>query len=76
MNPDFMDGHNVRMMQAARGDGFHAEAPDHRLARHGTEEQHLDRHNPIETFLPSLIDNSHPALGDLLQKFVIAKRTG
>jgi hypothetical protein len=64
------------MLQSAGCDGFDPKTTDHRLARHRTEEQHFDRHNSIQTLLPGLIDDSHSALGDLLQKFVITKRPG
>jgi hypothetical protein len=74
VNPHFMNGYNVRMMQSACDDSFGAEAPDHCLASHGTEEQHFNGDNSVETFLTSLINNPHPTLRDFLQKFVIAKR--
>src|SRR5262245_28594133 len=76
VNPHFVNRNDVRMMQATRGDSFAAETSDHRLACHWSEKEHLDRNNPIETFLASFVDNSHSALSDLFQKFVIAERPG
>ena len=71
--PDFVDGHDVRMLQARRCGGFGAE-PLHKL-RPGERpnQQHLQGDDAVQADLAGLIDNAHPAPTNLLQQCVIAK---
>ena len=74
MDADFVNGHDVRMLQAGRRRSFRAK-PLHELrAGERTEEQHLHRDDAVQAYLPRPIDNAHPASRDFFQQFVIAER--
>jgi len=61
------------MVQLRRGPGFVMEPGDLLAVQHGRERQHLQCHLPVERDLPSLVDNPHPAAGDLADDRVIAQ---
>jgi hypothetical protein len=76
VNANFVDANDIRMMKAAGRYGFDTEAPDHVLAGHRTEQQHLDGDNSVEAFLTRPVNDTHAAPSDFLKQFVIAKRPG
>ena len=65
--PDLIDRNDVRMLEAGGGLRFNTKALDERFAGQFSKEQQLHRDNPVQTFLSRLIDNPHPASGDLFQ---------
>ena len=70
---DFVNRNDVRMLEAGGCLRFHAEALDERLAGQFAEEQQLDRDDPVQAFLPRLIDDPHPAPRDFFEQFVVAE---
>ena len=76
MLADFVDGHDVRMIQPRRRLRLALKAGD--LLRRGElpGPDALQGDDAIEADLPGLVDDAHAAAADLLQQFVIAKRLG
>jgi hypothetical protein len=62
---------NVRVLEHRRRGGFAAKALDKLLGRELAGENHLHRHDAVQTGLPRTIDNAHAAAGDFFQQFVI-----
>src|SRR6266516_3119259 len=73
VNPYLEDGHDVWMVQLRRRFCFDSEALHGRRRCKLARADHLQRHQPVQTELASLVDNSHPSAPDLLQQFVIAE---
>ena len=69
----FVDGHDIRMLQAGRRFGFQPESLDERLAGEGAGQDHFQRDDAIQTPVPRLIDDAYAASGDLFQQFVVAE---
>ena len=73
VHTDFVDGHNVGMLQCRRGGCLNPKAPNVLCIGMGIEEEHLDRHDSIEADLAGFVDYAHAAAGDFLQQFVITE---
>jgi hypothetical protein len=70
---DFVNRHDVRMIEARRRGGFVAKAL-HRLGRGKfAGKNHFNRHLAMETDLACAIDHSHPTARNFLEQLVIAK---
>src|SRR5205807_5870573 len=59
VHPDFMDGHNVGMLQCRGGGCLNPKAPNVLCIGMGTEEEHLDRHDSVEAGLAGFVDYAH-----------------
>ncbi len=70
---DFVDGHDVGVVQVGGGLGLLAKAGHIGRAGELTAQDHLERHNAIERDLPRPVHDAHAAAGDLLQKLIIAE---
>ena len=70
---NFVDGNDVRMVEIRRGFRFGAETLHFRGGRQLAGADHFQRDRAIETDLPRIINDAHPALRNLAQEFVIAK---
>ena len=76
--PDLVDAHfvdadDVRMLQTACRGSLTAK-PAHKFRTgKGTEQQHFDRDQTIQTALACFIDDAHPAAGDFFEQFVITE---
>ena len=71
--PDFVNRHDIRMMQIRRGVRFVLKQPQRRFPRQFAGQNHLHRHFALQADLPCAINHSHSAARDLLAQFVIAK---
>ena len=73
MFADFIDRHDVRMVERGHRLGLGAEAGQ--VARGGerASEDHLERDHPVEARLIGPIDDPHPAVGYFLFELVIAE---
>src|SRR5262249_24512964 len=73
MLTDFVDRHDVRMIQLC--DRLRLEAEPLPLDRRGlaAAADHLERDDAVETFLPRVVDHAHAALADGAQQLVIAE---
>ena len=70
---DFVDRHDVRMVQAGRGLGFGSEALQIRRTSQAAGPDHFHGHQAMEALLLGLVDHAHAALANLLEQVVIAK---
>ena len=70
---DFVDGHNVRMLQFGGGFGFGLETLDEFLAGVGTGQNHFQGDDAVEARLPRLIHDTHAAVGDFFEQLVVAE---
>ncbi len=70
---DFVDRHDVRVVQVGDHFGLIAKALD--LGRLGpaTGPDHLQSDPPMEAALPRLVNHAHAALPDFFQVFIVAK---
>ena len=73
MLADFVDRHDVRMVEVGGRLGLGMEPLDGALGSQLTGQNHLQGHQAMEAHLPRLIDHAHAAAGDLLQQLVIAE---
>ena len=71
---DFVDGHDVRMLQIGRRLRFTTEALNLGLAREFSGENHFQRDRAIEARLPGFPNNAHAAARDFLLQFIITER--
>jgi len=69
---DFVDGHDVRMVELAGGLGLVMKADDLGLAGQFARADELERDQPVQAALPCAIDHAHAAPRDFFQQFVIA----
>ena len=69
----FVDGHNVRMLQARCRGGLDAKAMDEFLTRVLAEQQQFYRHGAVEAELSRLVNNAHTATGNFLHQLVVAE---
>src|SRR5205807_6600624 len=70
---DFVNGHDIWMLQLSDGLGLGAKALHVRRAGHLPAENRFDRHDPVQPDLAGLVNDSHTAAGDFLQQFVISE---
>ncbi len=70
---DLVDRHDVGMVEVGRRLGLGAEPLDVAARGEAAGEDHLERDDPVERRLPRLVDDPHPAPGDLLQQLVVAE---
>ena len=70
---DFVDGDDVRVLQAGRRRRFRTESLRQFLARLFPEQEHLHRNDAVEALLPRFEDDTHPAARDFFEQFVIAE---
>jgi hypothetical protein len=70
---DFVDRHDVRMLQVRNGLSLGMEALDLRRAGQDARLDHLQRHRPVKADLARLIHHPHATAGEQLQQFVIAE---
>src|SRR5262245_35914031 len=70
---DFMNGYDVRMPQSCCRRSFRAKPLYSLRIRNGPVGKDLQRHDPVEAYLPGFVNHSHAATADLLQNFVIAE---
>ena len=71
--PDFVDGHNVRVLQIGGRLGFGKEPLHAGGARELSGEDHFDGNCPIEAALAGFVDRAHAAACDFLVQFIVAK---
>jgi hypothetical protein len=71
---DFVDGHDVGVVEGCDGGGLGAEALQvgGRGLRAGAE--HLEGDDPAQALLAGLVDDAHAAAGDLFKQLVTAQR--
>ena len=65
-----MYGHNVRMIQLSRGLCF-PQKPFPLLRGVSRVLDQLERHDPVDTALPGLVDDAHAAAANFFQEFVL-----
>ena len=70
---NFVNRHDVGMLQSGRRLGFGAEALHVCGAGQLAGKDHFDGNGAVEADLPGFINHAHAAAGDLLQQFVIAE---
>ncbi len=73
MLADFIDGHNVGMIEVARGLGFLVEAAHVLRAGQLPSQDHLQGHGTVETDLTRAVDDAHTSTGNLGLQFVVAE---
>ena len=71
MFSDLVDGNDMGMVQARSRFGFHSEALHQVGRRQGARGHHLERHKPVQGFLPRPIHDPHPAASHLTQQLVV-----
>src|SRR4051812_2338715 len=73
---NFVDGNNVRMVEAGGGFGFSVEAFDFGLTSKDAGANHLHCDAAIEAHLPGAVNYAHPAASNLVKQFVVPKLPG
>jgi hypothetical protein len=73
---DFVNGDQVRMMQAGHGLRFPLEAGQIIYRSRTAKEKHLDGDNPIQADLPRSIHDAHAAVGDHGEELVVTEAPG
>ena len=68
-----VDRHDVGVVEVRRRLGLGVEPLDVTARGEAAGEDHLERDEPVERHLPRLVDDPHPAPGDLLQQLVVAE---
>ena len=74
MDADFVNGDDVRVLQAGRRRSFRAESLHKLRTGERTKQQHFHRHDAIQAQMPRAINNAHAAPRDFFEQFVIAER--
>ncbi|MCI0681723.1 MAG: hypothetical protein L0Y71_06440 [Gemmataceae bacterium] len=69
---DFIDRHNVRVVEIGRRFRLAMKPFDVGVAGQVAGEDHLQRNDAVETGLSSFVDHPHAAAGDLFEQFVVA----
>src|SRR5207248_2883617 len=67
---DFIDLHDVRVVQPGYRLGLQPEAVELLTAGVGPGEDHLQGHEPLELLLPGLVDDTHTAPAQLAKDFI------
>src|SRR6185503_14689336 len=70
---DFVNGHNVRVLETGGSGGLGAKTLDEILACERPSQKHFHGDNAAQAHLPRAIDHAHPAAGDLFEQLVVAK---
>jgi len=70
---DFVERHDVRMIQASGGLGFGVKASHLRIAGQQSGANHLHGDDAVEADLAGAIDDAHAAGSKFLQQFVVAE---
>ncbi len=70
---DFVDGHDVRMVEVGGGLGFGMKTLHIGRRSQLARQDHLQGHDAVQADLPSFVHHAHAATGDFLQQFVIAE---
>ena len=76
---ELIDRHDIRVVQGRRGMRFVAKSGDLRVGAQAAVPDRLECDDSIQTDLSRFVDDSHSALRDLGEEFVVAdfvKRTG
>ncbi len=73
MLADFVNGHDVRMVQACRCVCFKTETTFEFLPCQRSELEQFHRDDAIQRNLTGFVDHPHAATGDFLQQLVIAE---
>ena len=68
-----VDRHDVRVVEVGHGLGLDAEPVDIGRAGEPAGQDHLQGHHTVQADLPRLVDDPHPAAGDLLKQLVVAE---
>ena len=74
--PEIVDRHNVRMAEHGHRPGFAGKTFGEGRVAGDRGREDLQRHEPIEAFLPGLVDHAHPALADELQDLQLRELSG
>ena len=75
MFSNFVDGHDVRMIETRRGLGFESKALHLNGRGELARRDHLQRHGPIEADLARAINHSHSAAREFAENFVVREKT-
>ena len=75
MLADFVNGHNVGMVQLGGGFRLRLETPHVGLRCELAGQDHFQGDQPLELDLPGLVDNAHASACNLLQQLVFAEVT-
>jgi hypothetical protein len=70
---DFVERHDVRVVQRSGRLGLRQEPPDLLPRREAAGADHLQGHVPVEPRLPRAVHRTHPTLADLFQQLVVAE---
>src|ERR1051325_7093401 len=70
---DIVDRDNIRVLQAGRRLRFGAKTLHEYITGKFSEEQRLDRHDPIQAPLPRPINDPHPTARDFFDQLVITE---
>src|SRR5262245_59616765 len=73
MLADLVDGDNVRVLEVSGGTGLGVKALQVLLAGELPRKDHLEGDHAIKADLARSENNAHPAAGDFIQQFIIAK---
>ena len=68
---DFVNRHDIGMIEIRRGFGFGAKTLHFGRSRQLTRTDHLERHDAIHTYLAGIVHHSHPTFSDFAEQFVI-----
>jgi hypothetical protein len=71
---EVVDDDDVRMVELGEGKGFLAEALTGGFVGQSAGGKDFECHVPVEAFIVSAVDHTHPASSDLLQDAVVGKR--
>src|SRR5688572_24544923 len=64
------------MLESGDGLGLGAEAGAVFFRREARIAHHLECNEPVQAFLPGLVDDAHPAAAQLFEDFIIPERRG
>ena len=73
MLADFVNGHNVRVVQPPGRFSLNVKALDQRRRGQLSGQNHLQRHRTIEAHLPGAIDHPHAAASDFFDQLIVAE---
>ena len=71
VDADFVDGHDVGVIEASRGLRLGVESIHVGRRSQAVGEDHFEGDQAVQAQLPRLVDDAHAAAGDLLQQLVI-----
>jgi hypothetical protein len=75
VNSNFVDGHNVWVVQHRRRDSFALEALGDLGAGELSSQNHFQCDGAVETFLPRPVNHAHATACDFFQQLIITERT-